>query len=131
MENKILYPELSYKLTGFFYKVHNSLGRFRSEKSYSDAVENIFKENNVGYIREVPINKSFKGESERRNIPDFVVENSIVVDLKAKKFITKEDYVQMQRYLNSSRIKLGMIVNFRSTYLKPKRVINYTKSDSN
>ena len=39
MKQKLIYPELSYKLTGIFYKVHNLLGRFRSEKSYTDAVE--------------------------------------------------------------------------------------------
>ena len=43
-------------------------------------------------------------------------------------FITKEDYFQTQRYLQAANIKLGLIVNFRSTFLKPKRVIN-TKYD--
>ena len=56
---------------------------------------------------------------------DFIIEGKIIVDIKAKKFITKEDYNQMQRYLNVSGLILGMIVNFRNTHLKPKRIINY------
>lgn len=125
MNSKLIHPELSYKLTGLFYKVHNLLGRFRSEKSYADALENFLKENNIKYKREVPLGKSFEGEDKKRNIPDFIIEDKIIVDIKAKKFVTKEDYIQMQRYLNASNIKLGMIVNFRNTYLKPKRIINY------
>jgi GxxExxY protein len=68
---------------------------------------------------------SFDGENDRRNIPDFIVNQLVIIDVKAKKFIIKEDYNQMQRYLNSINLKLGLIVNFRSTYLKSKRVINY------
>jgi GxxExxY protein len=53
-----------------------------------------------------------------------MVEGKIPVDIKAKKFITKEDYDQMQRYLEAADKKLGLIVNFRMTYVKPKRIIN-------
>ena len=52
-------------------------------------------------------------------------EDKIIIDIKAKKFITKEDYYQMQRYLQTANYQLGLIVNFRSVHLKPKRVINY------
>ena len=40
-----------------------------------------------------------------------------------KNFITKEDYYQMQRYLKAANLKLGLIVNFRTTYLHPKRIL--------
>jgi hypothetical protein len=46
-KNKLIYPELSYKLQGFFFKIHNALGRFRSEKTYADTIEKIFKEENI------------------------------------------------------------------------------------
>jgi hypothetical protein len=41
-----------------------------------------------------------------------------------KEIVTKEDYYQMQRYLKCANLKLGIIINFRDTYLKPKRIIN-------
>jgi len=59
-----------------------------------------------------------------RNIPDFIIDNKIVVDLKNKDFITKEDYFQIQRYLQSCGKKLGLIVNFRQKRLYPKRILN-------
>ena len=58
------------------------------------------------------------------NRVDFLVENAIVIDIKAKKFITKKDYFQMLRYLEAANLQLGIIINFRNTYLKPKRIIN-------
>jgi GxxExxY protein len=120
----ILYPELSYKICGLFYKVHNDLKRFCNEKQYADALENLLKLNKFKYEREKALPISFEGENERRNIPDFIVEDTIVVDLKAKRIITKEDYYQMRRYLNAFSKELGIIVNFREYYLKPKRVLN-------
>lgn len=57
------------------------------------------------------------------NILDFVVENKIALEIKAKRIITKEDYYQMQRYLQESNLKLGFLVNFRNRYIKPARII--------
>lgn len=121
---KIIYPELSYKICGLCFSVHNKLGQFRSEKSYADALEEILKKNKIDYKRETALPVSFTGESERRNIPDFTIDDKIILDLKAKRIVTKEDYYQMKRYLVASNKKLGLIVNFRQKYLSPKRILN-------
>lgn len=124
MKKDIIYPELSYELTGIFYKVHNQQGRFCRERQYADEIEKLFKINNINYKREFELsqldNVTIKG-----NRVDFLVENEIIIDVKAKKFINKEDYYQMLRYLKAANFKLGLIVNFRNTYLKPKRIVNF------
>ena len=120
----IIYPELSYKVCGLCFKVHNRLGNYRNEQQYADFLETILKENKINYAREAPLPPSFKGEKERRNIPDFVIDNKIIIDLKARPVILKEDYFQMQRYLISYNKKLGIIFNFRQKYLRPKRIVN-------
>ena len=122
--DKVIYSELSYKVCGLCFKIHNDLGQFRSEKSYADALEEVLKTAGISYQREQSLGASFAGENERRNIPDFMVEDKIVVDLKAKRVITKEDYYQMKRYLVASGKKLGLIINFRQKYLAPKRILN-------
>ena len=121
---KIVYKKLSFKLNGLFYQIHNQLGRYRNEKQYADALEEILKQNRIKHLREKPLPRSFKGEKSSRNIPDFLIQNKIIVDLKAKRIITKNDYFQMRRYLVSGNKKLGIIVNFRQKYLTPKRVLN-------
>ena len=65
-----------------------------------------------------------KGERNGRNIPDFIIDDKIILDLKAKPIVTKEDYYQMKRYLKSSQKRLGIIVNFRQPHLYPKRILN-------
>ncbi|PJE60016.1 MAG: hypothetical protein COU85_00545 [Candidatus Portnoybacteria bacterium CG10_big_fil_rev_8_21_14_0_10_44_7] len=111
-------------MNGFFFKIHNELGRFCQEQQYADAFETTLLKENFNFLREKKINKLFLGEKINFGIPDFIIENRIVVDFKAKKFITKDDYFQMMRYLKSKNFKLGLIVNFRNTYLKPKRIVN-------
>lgn len=124
INKNILYPELSYKICGLCFYIHNKLGRYRNEKQYADAFENLLKENEIKYARERPLPISFSGEKNRRNIPDFIIDDKMVVDLKAKPLITKEDYFQLRRYLASYNKELGLIINFRQKYLYPKRVLN-------
>ncbi|TRZ64476.1 MAG: RIP metalloprotease RseP [Spirochaetia bacterium] len=120
-EIKIIESELSYKLTGLFFETHKQIGRFAREKQHGDFLENLFKQNEINYKREVPI--SIGGSNS--NIVDFIVEDKIIIELKSKPFIGKSDYYQTKRYLDAANLELGLIVNFRETYLKPKRVLNY------
>ena len=122
MPTKLIHKELSYFITGICFEAHNKLGRFCRERQYSDMIEELFKAKKIKYIREVPINalnNSLKG-----NIADFLIEDKIILDVKAKKFITKEDYYQILRYIKNANLELGLIVNFRNTYLKAKRILN-------
>ena len=121
---EILHKELSYKINGILFKVHNKLGRFRNEKQYSDAIEQELKILSIPYKREFRLASSFKGENNNRNIIDFVIDGKIILEVKAKPITTKSDYFQSQRYLHSADYKLGILVNFRRQYLKPKRIIN-------
>lgn len=123
MKTKIVYPDLSYKVVGACFKVHNDLGRNRTEKQYADALEEVFKSSNIQYEREKPLSPSFKGEQDRRNIVDFLIEDKIILEIKAKRRLHREDYYQLRRYLDSSSIKLGLLVNFRNVHLAPKRVL--------
>lgn len=120
---QIIYPKLSYVITGLCFKAHAQLGRFCRERQYADKLEELFQEKRIGYKREFEL-ISLYSDSPKGNKIDFIIDDKIIVDLKAKKFITKEDYFQMQRYLKAASLKLGLIVNFRANFLKPKRVIN-------
>ncbi|MEW6407258.1 MAG: GxxExxY protein [Patescibacteria group bacterium] len=121
---KIIYPKLCYQLYGLFYQAHNELGRYCTEKQYADALELLFKKNHILYQRELELTINFSQGNIKRNKVDFLIDNKILVDIKAKKLITKEDYFQAKRYLAASDLKLLLIVNFRERYVEPKRVLN-------
>ena len=123
-KDKIIHSELSYIINGILFSDQNNLGRFCNEKQYGDAVEKLLIENKLAYEREKELPKLFDGEQDRRNIADFLVENKILLELKAKRIAGREDYYQVRRYLNSLNLKLGILVNFRDRYLKPRRILN-------
>jgi len=121
---KLIYPELSYKINGVLFAVHNELGQFCNEKQYCDIVEFYFKKLNLRYEREKILPPFFENEKKGRNKIDFLIENKIVLELKTKRFLNNEDYYQTKRYLVALNKKLGILVNFRRKFITPKRVLN-------
>ena len=116
ISEKVIYPELSYLITGILFETQNELGNFAREKQYGDLIEQKFTEKNISYKREVPISNS-------GNILDFIIEDKVILELKSVRMFTKDNYRQIQNYLQSTGLKLGLLVNFRSKYLKPERIV--------
>lgn len=123
-KDKIIYSELSYKINGILFNVRKELGIFRNEKQYCDAIEKILIDKSIKCEREKFLPASFDGELEKRNRVDFLIDDKIVLEIKAKSFITKEDYYQTMRYLVSLNKKLAILVNMRRYYINPKRILN-------
>ena len=113
---KLIFPELSYTIVGICFDIHNKLGRYSREKQYSDLLEEKFKEIKIPYKREFTIEKT-------GNTVDFLLDDKIILELKAKSAISRDDYYQTQRYLQASNMKLALLVNFQNRYLKPIRII--------
>ena len=111
-------------MVGICFDVHNSLRAFAREKQYGNFLENRFTESKLIYKRECSIGDS-------GNIVDFIIEDKILLEIKAKRIITKEDYYQTQRYLQESKLRLGMIINFRDKYIKPIRVVRIDTDNKN
>jgi len=124
MSKEVIYKELSYKIVGLLFKAHKDLGRYRNEKQYSDYFETLSQNNQMAYIREYRFYDQQYGQNKVRCIADFIIENKIILEFKSKDFATNEDYYQLQRYLVTLNLRLGIIVNFRDRRLTPKRVIN-------
>lgn len=57
-QGKLVYPELSYNITGICFQVHNELGRFAREKQYADLLEIKLREKQVQYKSELNISNS-------------------------------------------------------------------------
>ena len=120
----VIHPELSYRIVGILFEIHNTLGRYCQEKQYGDALETMLKEANIPYIREYQIEHALSAISPIRNKVDFVIDKKIIIELKAKHNITRDDYFQAQRYLKSTDLELALLVNFRYPHVAVKRILN-------
>ena len=121
-QSKLLFEHKTFKLNGIAFRVQKELGRFAREKQYCDLYEKFLIADQIPYKRELTI-----GDSGNRL--DFFVYHLIPIDMKAKALILKEDYYQMQRYLQAVNAELGIIYNFRDKYIKPKRVLRETRKN--
>src|SRR3990167_214053 len=117
---RIVEKELSYRLNGVLFRVHNQLGRFARERQYGDVLAQELERERIPFLREAALEIA----GRKSNFADFLVDGKIAVELKAKSFVDKEDYYQIQRYLQTANLKLGLIVNFRERHLKAHRVLN-------
>ncbi|NOX64475.1 MAG: GxxExxY protein [Chlorobi bacterium] len=123
MEN-LIYKEESYEITGICMEVHRLLGKGLLEIVYKDALEYEFRKRNILYERE----KEFPVIYKEIILPhkfyaDFIVQNKIILEVKAKSDLAKEDIAQTINYLRLSNCKLGLLVNFGVSSLQYKRVV--------
>ncbi|PIR93117.1 hypothetical protein COT99_02475 [Candidatus Falkowbacteria bacterium CG10_big_fil_rev_8_21_14_0_10_43_10] len=130
-EDKCVYKELSYEIVGLLFQTHKDLGHFRNEKQYGDYFEKLLRQQGIKYVREYRFEDHQYGIGNIRCVVDFIIDDKIVIEFKAKDSLTKEDYYQVKRYLVTLNLHLGILVNFRQPRLVPKRVLNslYYKKD--
>ena len=130
-DSKIIYPELSYKIIGVLFKVHNELGNKYQEKYYQRAIALEFKEQKINFIKELPVDLIYNNDNIGKYFLDFLVEEKIVLEIKATDKFKITDFKQISAYLKSKNIKLGILANFRSEMLTYKRILNPELKNSN
>jgi GxxExxY protein len=112
--SKLIYPELSYIIRGIAFDIYKKLGSGHKERVYCQAFCQSLRAQNIVFDVEKRIKVYFRGERVGTYTPDIVVGDTILVELKAKKSLTKQDLEQFWQYLRSSSYKLGFLINFGS-----------------
>lgn len=114
----------SYQIIGVCMEVHRILGKGLLEVVYKDAIEQEFIFKGIPYEREKKYEVEYKGVVLPHHFfADFVVYDSIILEVKAQKAIIDEHYSWVINYLAISDCDLGLIVNFGENSLVTKRVI--------
>lgn len=118
------YKDESYYIIGLCMDVHNELGKGFSEIVYGDALELELKSHGVPYSREVRFNIVYKGKIlSHQYIADFVIEDKIIVEIKAIEKLAQTHIKQTLNYLAASKLRLGLLINFGEDSLSYKRVV--------
>ena len=120
----ILYKDEAYKIIGAAMNVHRELGCGFLEAVYSEALEIEFKQQNIPYMREVPLQIQYKGETLTKQYKaDYICYNNIIVELKALSSFEGVHEAQVLNYLKATGHQLGLLINFGEPSLKHKRLI--------
>jgi GxxExxY protein len=120
----LLYKTESYKIIGVAMEVHKELGPGFLEAVYQEAFELELQRQDIPYEREKLLNVFYKGQKlKKRYSADFVCYDKIIVELKALGEFSTGHEAQILNYLKTSKLKLGLLINFGSRSLQYKRLI--------
>ena len=122
-DKKLIYADLTYRLRGAVFAVYNTLGSGHKEQVYQKALAKEMTELQIPYQREVSLNVSYKGEPVGNYRPDFVVDDKVIIELKAVEFMPKVYETQLVHYLKTTGFQLGLLVNFGAPKLQIKRLV--------
>jgi GxxExxY protein len=112
------------QIIGCCYKVHSELGPGFNEKIYHNALKLVFNQEQLKYETEKRFEVYYQGKKVGDLIVDLVVENKIIVEVKAVNGNILEVFKhQLLSYLKVSNLKVGLIVNFGNKSCKIKRLI--------
>lgn len=120
----LLYEELSYILRGMFFKIYNELGPGFKEDVYARALLELLEVRNISYEREKEFNVNFNNKRVGTTRIDLVVDNKIIIEVKATNINNSVFEKQLLSYLKSTGLSLGFLVNFGMNKLFIKRYIN-------
>jgi GxxExxY protein len=127
--NELKYQEITEKIIGAAFEVHKFLGNGFQEVIYQRALAYEMGLSHLEYAREIEQDIFYKDLEEpigtRR--ADFVVEQKVLVELKALKEIEDVHLAQALNYLRAYRLEVGLLLNFGSKSLTFKRLVLSSK----
>jgi GxxExxY protein len=120
----ILFKEESYKIIGACFEVHKILGHGFKEVVYKDALEFEFKRLGLPFEKEKPYSIFYKEQKLKHFfVADFVLYNTIILEIKAGNYIGDPYIKQTLNYLKASGLRLGIVINFGAPSVEYQRVI--------
>lgn len=119
----LLYEDLTYKIRRAVFDVYNTLGYGHKENVYQKALAKELKDLKINYEQEKSLPVKYKQEKVGNYRPDFIVDNKVIIEIKAANFTPKDAVKQLTYYLKGTGYKLGLLVNFGMPRLYIKRVI--------
>ena len=115
------YENITHKIIGCAYKVYNTLGFGYLESVYKNALVIELANHNLKAESEKPLIVYYQSHPVGQFFVDLLVEDEVVVELKAVQHLAKEHEVQLVNYLNGLQREIGLLINFGSGKVEIKR----------
>jgi len=120
---RLVEGQLTYKIIGALYKVHNKLGPLYQEKYYQRAIEKELKKQGIKFKREFPIDITYENNKIGKYRVDFIIEEKLVLEIKTLNRIHPKYINQVLAYMNQLKLQIGLIANFKKDKLWIKRLL--------
>ena len=115
--------ELTYLINGAIFEVSRILGPGFLEKVYENALLMELKARGIKAAAQYPIKVRYKDQIVGEYFADLLVEDKVIIELKTVDKIEKIHEAQLLNYLKATGIKVGLLVNFKSTKADIKRFV--------
>ena len=122
-KDKAYYDNLADSVIAGAYKVGKILGHGFLEKVYENALLTELTLRGIQAECQVPIRVDYKGRVVGEYFADIVVEQQIILELKATDFLLKVHEAQLLNYLKATGLKVGLLVNFTDPKAEIKRFV--------
>lgn len=113
--------KLTEKIIGCAMEVHRRLGPGYLESVYEKALMIELKLAGLSCLNQVPLNVNYRGEAVGEFVADIVVEERVIIELKACQAIHQRHEAQVVNYLVATGYDIGLLMNFGSDSLQFKR----------
>ena len=125
---ELLHKEITEKIIKCFYKVYNTLGYGFLEKVYENALAIELRKIGFEVKCQFPINVYYESEIVGDYYADIIVNNLVIIELKATKQLDEEHEYQLINYLKATKVELGLLMNFgKEAVYKRKVFMNRNK----
>ena len=122
-QSALLYGELTQKIIGAAMEVHKILGPGFLESVYEESLAHELELRGVVFERQKVLAVHYKSIMAGKFIADMVIDNKVLVELKAIRMLTKVDEAQLLNYLRATGIRVGLLFNFGAPSLEHWRRI--------
>lgn len=120
----LIYKQECFEIIGCCYEVFDQVGPGLRENNYQRALEEVFKLKNINFESQLFIPLKIGDKTVGKYYLDFLVDEKIAIELKVGELFRRKDIEQLKNYLKPRKLKLGIIINFTSSGVNFKRILN-------
>ena len=121
------YNVLTERIIEIFYRVYNKLGYGFLEKVYENAMMKEFKTADISAVSQYAINVVYEDEIIGEYFADILVDNKVIVEIKAAKSLAIENDAQLLNYLKATEIEVGLLLNYGPKPDLKRKAFNNTR----
>ena len=126
-KSKIKYQELTENIIKAAYTVHNTLGCGFLEKVYQNAMVIELAKRGIKADSQKSIKVSYEGQTVGDYVCDLIVDNKVILELKAVKELNDIHEVQLINYLKATGAEVGLLINFGPSVLIKRKIFDNFK----